>query len=172
MNILDLEEAADLTPDLVRAYLERKGWKLKTLSGKAQTWTDPKGKESFVMKDGWEWWLDGMVDAAVDFESRTPQQVLREMNPRMRAGMPTQRARYAHARDVGGLWLARVPFDRVTAVVCLTVSLDPEIDDELIVWSADRPQHIEGSFADWSFWTCDEHGNKVPWPRDASGKEL
>lgn len=102
MNILDLEEAADLRVEDVRAYLERKGWTLKNYPpGTGQTWTDPAGKESFIMKDGWEWWMDSMVEAAVDFENRTPQAILREISPRWKEGGPSPAALAAH----DGLWL-------------------------------------------------------------------
>ena len=99
------------------------------------------------------------------------QALLREINPRMRKGMPSKAARDAHPL---GLWLALPEFDCIGAVVSIVVSLPPD-DEDFCVW------HPEGfAFSDtkpkrpeqWAFWPCDEHGNKVRWPTDSQGNML
>lgn len=172
VNILDLEEAADLRVEDVRAYLERKGWTLKNYPpGTGQTWTDPAGKESFIMKDGWEWWMDSMVEAAVDFENRTPQAILREMNPRLRKGAPSPQAKKAHSKN-GGVWIATQGKLGQWGSIAF-VSWE---ESRMVIWDGEEWHYpdveLTETLSEWSFWPCDEHGNKVPWPRDAEGREL
>lgn len=155
MKIEELDEFQGLTAEMVREWLHN---------------LDPSIKPSASMADD--------IAAVSELCGETPQALLREINPRMRKGLPSKAARIAHPL---GLWLAMPDFDTVGAQVSIVVSfpLDdaylPSADDGFGMW------HPEGfSFPNqkpkkahlWSFWPCDEHGNKVRWPTDAEGKML
>lgn len=166
MNITELDEWQGVTPKLVTDWLLSHGWTQKP--------TQPN------------WWLKGddgfLFDAptfdrfwayalAAIYADGNVQALLREINPRMRKGMPSEAARIAHPL---GLWLAMPDFDSIGAKVSIVVSLPPD-DEGFSVW------HPEGfSFPDskphrpelWLFWPCDESGNKVRWPTDVEGKML
>lgn len=96
-------------------------------------------------------WEDTLFKLSVDFELASVQALLREINPRMRKGMPSQAALRAHR----GLWLRSVGTESIATVLSRLIEEFPSSrDDE--------------SF----FWPCDEHGNKTRWPTDAEGKML
>ena len=81
----------------------------------------------------------------------TPQSLLREINPRMRKGVPSKAALRAHR----GLWLRSVGIETIATVLSRLIEEFPSPrDDE--------------SF----FWPCDDNGNKTRWPTDAEGNML
>ena len=146
MRIEELDEYQGLEAQMVRDWLTSKGCYRQD-----GPWRHPTEKYSYT--DGeyggllWDNTL-GMISA--DFGFATVQALLREINPRMRKGVPSQEAITAH----GGTWMAAPPLGRNGIVfVNLRVLLDP-------------------SWAEWSFWPCDDHGNKVLWPTDANGEML
>ena len=146
MRIDELDEYQGLEAQMVRDWLTSKGCYRQD-----GPWRHPTEKYSYT--DGeyggllWDNTL-GMISA--DFGFATVQALLREINPRMRKGRPSQAAITAH----GGTWMAAPPLGRNGIVfVNLRVLLDP-------------------SWAEWSFWPCDDHGNKVLWPTDANGEML
>ena len=115
-------------------------------------WRHPTEKYSYT--DGeyggllWDNTL-GMISA--DFGFATVQALLREINPRMRKGMPSQAALRAHR----GLWLRSVGTESIATVLSRLIEEFPSSRDD-------------GSF----FWPCDDNGNKVRWPTDATGEML
>lgn len=160
MNLTDLEEAADLQPQDVREYLERKWWIIR----------DESGGTTCIAPNGDKWWRNGTfeqhiatwIQKASDVERRSVQALMREISPRARKGLPSASARRARRH-----WIA----------ICATMDRvlfgyweeDPLLGPMLMAGNT----IIAGdSIESWSFWPCDEHGNKVPWPRDAEGKEL
>lgn len=161
MKIDELDEWQGLTREMVDHYLNRTGW---------CNMPDPdirllKPQYAHVsLKMG----LSAAVERIASIEGRSVQALLREINPRMRKGMPSEAARDVH----DGFWLAVPDFACMGAHAPIVVTFD---GDGFGVW------HPEGfSFPNqkpkkahlWSFWPCDEHGNKVRWPTDADGKML
>ena len=147
MRIHELEEYQGLEAQMVRDWLTSKGCYRQD-----GPWRHPTEKYSYT--DGeyggllWDNTL-GMISA--DFGFTTVQALLREINPRMRKGMPSQAALRAHR----GLWLRSVGTESIATVLSRLIEEFPSSrDDE--------------SF----FWPCDDHGNKVRWPTDATGEML
>jgi hypothetical protein len=90
-----------------------------------------------------------------NLEGRTVQSLLREINPRMRPGLPSDAAREAQA----GLWIVQ------TGDLAMHVGGFGTKEE--------RPAFLEDfhetwwfpeECANWRFWPCDAHGNKVRWP--------
>ena len=146
MRIDQLDEYQGLEAQMVRDWMISRGCYRQD-----GYWRHPR--EQYHYTDG-EYggllWEGTLVELSVDFGLSSVQALLREINPRMRKGVPSQEAITAH----GGTWMAAPPLGRNGIVfVNLRVLLDP-------------------SWAEWSFWPCDDHGNKVLWPTDANGEML
>ena len=143
MNITELDEWQGLTAELVQQWAEAHGYQYRIsglVKGGYVSFANPLRPDAIV-------WL---VPLLADRAKLSLQAFLREINPRMRKGVPSQEAITAH----GGTWMAAPPLGRNGIVfVNLRVLLDP-------------------SWAEWSFWPCDDHGNKVLWPTDANGEML
>jgi len=152
MNLLHLEEAQGLTAQKMRAYLERKGWRLIMLDGTKCYWVAPSGKQSHVMRDGWAWWMDSILGMVAEEEKRSAQAVLREMNPRFQVGIPSEVARAAHP----GQWMAKT---LTGGLLIGTWKLDPLFGLMLDCFGA-----ILQAKAEWSYWPVDEQGARMPWP--------
>ena len=100
-------------------------------------------------------------------QGKTMQSLLREINPRMRKGMPSEAARKACAS-----WLLR---DTETGEVELhrTEGTSLYSASDYKSGTLKRAALPLRDFGDWmEFWPCDEHGNKVRWPTDAQGNML
>ena len=130
---------------MVREWLRNRDWSLH-----GEIWE--RGRHNFA-----DYLIDGNSDDVAFVihceeiaAGLTRQEALRQINPRMRKGRPSQAAITAH----GGTWMAAPPMGRNGIVfVNLRVLLDP-------------------SWAEWFFWPCTECGNKVRWPTDDKGAML
>lgn len=139
MNILDLDEAQGLTPQMVREWLAN---------------LDPAIMPSACISDD--------IIAVSELCGETPQALLREINPRMRKGMPSEAARKACAS-----WLVR---DAETGEVELHRTEGTSLYSAGDYKSGAVPLR---DFGDWmEFWPCDANGNKTRWPTDANGALL
>jgi len=97
------------------------------------------------------------------------QALLREINPRMRNGIPSAAAIAAHEVS-GGNWLAQsAQKGGVLRVLNWSIS-----DHRAKLNTLDTTQKIPRDMVpdSWCFWPCDEHGNKTRWPTDAEGNML
>lgn len=165
MDITILDEAQGFDLDRGRAWLESRGWKRDNgacLSGwsKQKTWIcDASGKDLLLE-----------VPCIARIEGRTIQEVLREMNPRMRAGLPSPKAIAAHENG-SGHWLAQSCVVPVPGI--LRVGYFDNMMGFVIYELAHRGTL---TFCDippaWSFWPTDAVGNKVRWPTDSNGAML
>jgi len=152
MNIIDLEEAADLRVEDVRAYLERKGWTLKFTFRESGV-LERDGVQliyPFENRTDKHEALDRLLGKLANEEGRTPQAVLREMVKRW-APFPTPRTIQAHDHNHGGRWLRRREHD--AQVIIDIVSLDGGSDG--------LPPNLRASSR---YWPIDEDGNRVPMP--------
>ena len=144
MTIDELDEFQGLTTELVHRYLNHKGW---------CSMPDPDLrllKPSYVtvsLKNG----LAEVIEKIALIEGRSAQGLLREINPRMRKGMPSQEALRAHR----GLWLRSLGKENIATVLSRQLEEFPSPRD-----------------AESCFWPCDDNYNKTRWPTDAQGNML
>jgi len=146
MKIEELDEFQGLTAEMVREWLHN---------------LDPSIKPSASMADD--------IAAVSELCGETPQALLREINPRMRKGMPSDAALAEHDE-----WIVCTPFG---ATFIAEISYGGS-DDGFSIMMPPINDHCDAEFIaekHWPeclFWPCDEHGNKVRWPVDAEGKML
>jgi len=142
MKLDELDESQGLTADMVREWLSAQN-------------------RSQLIGDVW-------MAALCAIGNKRPQQSLREINPRMRKGMPSRAALEAHGEN--GDWVVfrnALHAVRFVWTVCDVVQMVSGFD----VFRSDNPEDA-AMIAECSFWPCDKHGNKVRWPTDAEGKML
>lgn len=148
MDISKLDEYQGLEAQMVRDWLTaRKAYRLDGF------WRHPQ-EQKYCYTDGVYGgllWSDTLHKLTVDFGLASVQALLREINPRMRKGMPSKAALHAHR----GLWLRFIGTKTIATVLSRLIEEFPS------------PRDNE-SF----FWPCDEHGNKTRWPTDAEGNML
>lgn len=104
--------------------------------------------------------LHDSIAQLAEIDNRDLQSLLREINPRMRRGVPSEAARQAHP----GNWLVSG---------CLNQSKEKHFE----VWhsrnlhlASNYPYNPDGKRIEC--WPLDEHGSKVRWPTDSEGKML
>ena len=162
MNITELDEWQGLTAELVAKWLVVNGWQQTK-----PNWWD-KGEDGFLFDshvfDQQMFWLYALAAAC---GHNTPQDLLREINPRLRKGMPSEAAQKARA-----YWLVRdietgeVELHRTEGAALYSASdyKSGALKTEAVALR---------DFGDWmEFWPCDANGNKVQWPTDAEGNML
>ena len=157
MNITELDEWQGLTAELVAKWLVVNGWQQTK-----PNWWD-KNEDGFLFDshvfDQQMFWLYALAAAC---GHNTPQSLLREINPRMRKGWPSE-----SACAVADRWIAQ---NTRTKVIIVGSIHYPTGGMELVASLTVRlPQQQSG---EWSFWPCDASGNKVRWPTDAKGNML
>ena len=162
MWISEPDEWQGLTPDMAQRYLDSKGW---------CNMPDPEIRllKPQYVKVSFKMGLSAAVERIACIEGRTVQALLREINPRMRKGMPSAAAIAAHEAQ-GNHWLAKSAQNGgVLRVVILFLS-----DAAVKVQALDTTQQLERVDvpSSWCFWPCDEYGSKVRWPVDAEGNML
>ncbi len=160
MRIDELDEWQGVTPAMVREWLRKRGWSLH-----GEIWE--KGRHNFA---------DSLIDGNSDdvafvihceeiAAGLTRQEALREINPRMRKGMPSEAARKACAS-----WLVRdVETGEVELHRTEGTSLYSASDYKSGTLKTEAVPLRD--FGDWvEFWPCDANGNKTRWPTDANGE--
>ena len=161
MKIDELDEFQGLTREMVDRYLDRAGW--CHMPDPEQRLLKPQYVHvSFKMGIG------AAIERIASITGCAPQFLLREINTRMRKGMPSEAARKA-SRHNGGMWIAsRGELGKGGTIVFVCFDSDSEDGLPLAIWDGEEwdhwevePREIEN---EWSFWPCDEHGNKVRWP--------
>ena len=171
MDISTLDEYQGIEAQMVRDWMTRKGCYRQD-----GYWRHPRDKYSYTDGEyGGLLWEDTLFKLSVDFGFGSVQSLLREINPRMRKGMPSEAAREAHGFK-GGMWvgsrgeagsggtLVFVSFDDSSSGLPLTVWDFSEFD----TWEVGQSEIDD----EWLFWPADESGNKTRWPTDAEGNML
>ena len=164
MRIDELDEWQGLTCESVSEWLRAQGFDMRLggllhAGGYLVHW-EPIASARQATEDA--------LHAVVQYRKQSLQSLLREINPRMRKGMPSRAALEAHGEN--GDWVVfRNVLHAVRFVwtVCDAVQMVSGFD----VFRSDNPEDA-AMIAECSFWPCDEHGNKVRWPTDAEGKML
>ena len=153
MRIDELDEYQGLEAQMVRDWLTSKGCYRQD-----GPWRHPTEKYSYTDGEyGGLLWADTLFKLSVDFELASVQALLREINPRMRKGCPSNAAIQAH----DGPWVELRGVSRMPGVT--EFGLDPD---------QSQREWMEDYCKDALFWPCDRHGNKVRWPTDAKGEML
>ena len=160
MKIDELDESQGLTRELVDHYLNRTGW-CNMPDPDIRLLKPQYAHVSFKMG------LSAAVERIASIEGRSVQSLLREINPRMRKGMPSRAALEAHGENDWVVFRNVLHAVRFVWTVCDAVQMVSGFD----VFRSDNPEDA-AMIAECSFWPCDEHGNKVRWPTDAAGKML
>ena len=160
MKIDKLDEFQGLTVDMVREWLEIHGWEVRECGNGS---TDAKKRFTYrvsVLRCAWDSCLGWLLTRVAAAERMSVQALLREINPRMREGVPSEAARQAHP----GNWLVSG---------CLNQSKEKHFE----VWhsrnlhlASNYPYNPDGKRIEC--WPLDEHGSKVRWPTDSEGKML
>ena len=165
MKIDELDESQGLTTEMVREWLTAQNATFRN-----GHWTHPNGKYRYIDgKYGGLLWSLTLSQIAADFGKANEQALLREINPRMRKGMPSDAALAEHDE-----WIVRTPFG---ATFIAEISYGGS-DDGFSIMMPPINDHCDAEFIaekHWPeclFWPCDKHGNKVRWPTDAAGKML
>lgn len=148
MNIMDLEEAEGLTEARVDAWLVANDWLLRD-----GLWRNPDGAVIANPHD-----TARLLELIADLSCQTPQALLREMNPRMRRGLPSMAERKAQQH-----WICV----RGDAMEFLQVKNYP--DEGGLFRSGGMGRIVEACYSDALSWPCDAHGNKVLWPATKEG---
>lgn len=166
MNILELKEAQGLTVAIVRAHLKSTGWTLHNM-GVYQEWHRPGCKPpcaSVIYDKSTAAHKDGDSAHAMDihaalatiagYERRKMVDLIRQLNPRMRKGLPSEAAMSAH--DLWMLTECELGLHRSrTSGGIRDIQKHGGFDGENI-----------------SHWPCDKHANKVRYPVDDKGVML
>lgn len=169
MKIDKLDEFQGLTVDMVREWLEIHGWEVRECGNGS---TDAKKRFTdrvSVLRCDWDFCLGWLLTRVAAAERMSVQALLREINPRMRKGMPSDAALAEHDE-----WIVCTPFG---ATFIAEISYGGS-DDGFSIMMPPINDHCDAEFIaekHWPeclFWPCDEHGNKVRWPTDAEGKML
>ena len=168
MRIDELDEFQGLTVDMVRQWLTKHGWEVRECGNGS---TDAKKRFTdrvSVLGCDWDSCLGWLLTRVAAAERMSVQTLLREINPRMRKGMPSEAARDAH----DGFWLAIPDFACMGAHAPIVVTFD---GDGFGIWHPEGfafPNSKPKTAHFWHFWPCDKNGNKVRWPTDGEGKML
>ena len=163
MRIDELEEWQGMTADMVREWLQGKGATHSQGYWRHSLGIYPDGSSGGLL------WSDTLHALARDFCASRIQALLREINPRMRKGMPSDAALAEHDE-----WIVCTPFG---ATFIAEISYGGS-DDGFNIMMPPINDHCDAEFIaekHWPeclFWPCDKHGNKVRWPVDAEGKML
>lgn len=144
MDISKLDEWQGVTPQLVTDWLLKNGW----MQTKPRWWE--RGEDAFTFDSATfdQLWFWTHALAAI-YTNGNVQALIREINPRMRKGCPSNAAIQAH----DGPWLELRGVSRLPGVT--EFGLDPD---------QNQREWMEDYCEDALFWPCDEHGNKVRWP--------
>jgi hypothetical protein len=161
MKIEELDEFQGITSEMIQAWLLATGW--KQVEQMAYQLDAPPVRTGWLFRRG-----DETVGTGADISyvlaklsrlsCKTPQALLREINPRMRKGWPSEEALSAHP-----FWLLNN-----APIHCL-----PSVVTSRFV--REKKHRSDPEFADVAphyAWPCDANGNKVRWPTDADGKML
>ena len=156
MTIEELDEWQGLTCESVSEWLRAQGFDMRLggllhAGGYLVHW-EPIASARQATEDA--------LHAVVQYRKQSLQSLLREINPRMRKGIPSRAALEAHGEN--GDWVVfRNVLHAVRFVwtVCDVVQMVSGFD----VFRSDNPEDA-AMIAECSFWPCDKHGNKVRWP--------
>ena len=156
MDISKLDEWQGVTPQLVTDWLLKNGW----MQTKPRWWE--RGEDAFTFDSATfdQLWFWTHALAAI-YTNGNVQALIREINPRMRKGVPSGAAITAHEAS-GGHWLAK----SAESGGVLRVLLFSTKDAAAKLQALDTTQRLAciDIPLSWFFWPCDEHGNKVRWP--------
>ena len=155
MSILDLDEAEGLTAEMVKTWAEARGWRYRTSGLQA-----PNGGLVTFANPNHANMVAPIVRFIAEREKRSTQDILRDINPRLRAGLPSRAALEAHGET--GDWICKRKMLHLVRF-CWSVSEYLQMVEGFDVFSTED-RAAEAVLKESSFWPCDANGNKVRWP--------
>ena len=162
MRIDELDEFQGVTPQLVTAWLLTNGW----TQTKPRWWE--RGEDGFLFDsetfDQQWFWTHAL---AAIYTAGNVQGLLREINPRMHKGMPSEAARDAH----GGPWVGHMGGEFPLVAIGFWND-DGSFNAGLMSWDEHKVEAAALLKHPCAFWPCDANGNKVLWPTDPEGNML
>ena len=163
MRIDQLDEYQGLEAQMVRDWMISRGCYRQD-----GYWRHPR--EQYHYTDG-EYggllWEGTLVELSVDFGLSSVQALLREINPRMRKGRPSEAARAAHR----GPWIGHMGGEFPLVAIGYWND-DGSFNAGLMSWNKHKVEEAALLEHPCAFWTGDERGNKTRWPTDANGEML
>lgn len=162
-----LEELQGIFCDALYDWAERHGWRV-AYSSDGTPPTMSKGDLDLPTVDFAG--VAHIIEHLAISEQMSVQQVIREVNPRLRRGVPSPAAREAHAAYMKtsprwAPWMMSTPMGvNPSRIVVGVFTEDGSFRCGDTVFGSDV---LEIS----SFWPCDLEGNKVPWPWTKEGGE-
>ena len=158
------DEWQGVTPELVTDWLTAHGWTQKPTQ--PNWWF--KGDDGFMFDAPTfgQVWFWAYALAAI-YANGKVQALLREINPRMRKGMPSEDARAAH----GGLWIGHMGGEFPLVAIGYWND-DGSFNAGPMSWDEHKVAVAALSKHPCAFWPCDKHGKKLRWPTDANGAML
>lgn len=164
MKVEDLDEFQGVTQQMVRAAAEARGFIYRDT---VLHYPSDKVALFFATNPN----LQGHVVALIAEHLKvSPQLFLREINPRLRKGRPSDEAIEAHHSN-GGLWIAAHGVLGDGGSICLISFYFDHYREHRApfkVWDGD--EWLDAIYLDdedlsaWSFWPCDSAASKVRWP--------
>lgn len=164
MRIDELDEWQGVTPDMVREWLRNRGW---SLHGEMPRYWE-KGSRNFAdsLIDGNSDDLAFVIHCEEIAAGLARQEALRQINPRMHKGMPSEAARDAH----GGPWVGHMGGE--FPLLAIGYWHDGSFNAGLVSWDEHKVKVAALSKHPCAFWPCDANGHKLRWPTDANGAML
>lgn len=161
------EEAEGITVAMVRAYLERNYAWFVLESDKASTTycrtNNTDAPRLHVFHDGS--YLGQCIESLAIFERRSTQSLLRDINQRMRKGIPSAADIEAHRSRPGSQpWLARDEHGNQRVGWWTKPHWAQQPADPYTLYVQGRGHLPVERVKDWSFWPADRDLNKIPWP--------
>ena len=160
IKIEDLDEFEGTAADMVRAWLRAKGWEpLSTLdTPRDECWRLDNGRRGTVwIRSDTPKQLARTIEILCAWTDHSPQSLLREINPRMLAGWPSEEERARHR-----YWLAAWESPGCDAELAVGYFDEDEEDGStVLVAGHDLWTEVDAKRLDMKFWPCDQHGNKT-----------
>ena len=159
IKIEDLDEFEGLTADIVRAWLRSQAPRVIFERGfwvwnPGATSHDKRGP--MLGDQGIAYSITTALIALSAIEQRSIQSLLREINPRMRAGWPSEEERAKHR-----YWIAQEDVGSIDSLHIGCFDEDDEDGTPVFVAGYDLWTEEDVRRLDMKFWPCDQHGNKT-----------
>jgi hypothetical protein len=182
-DIFELDEAQGLTAEMIRGKFEALGYPVRECQNYSvcpslgKHTHHGKGQMDFIVPDEWvdadNIWpaqnLSASLKLAASMAGLSIQALLRQINPRMRKGWPSNASIAAHGLPDGN-WLMKDD----EGVLRSGYFFDHSGDVKSFAYDTEGGGEwmFSTTAAECSFWPCDEAGNKVRWPTDDHGAML
>lgn len=157
----DYQESEGITHVLIHTWMEKHGW-VKEIRNSDTLYP----VEYYVYKEHevYSWRdINELLQSLAKTHKIPMQQLLADINPRMRDGWPSGEAISAHQKQ-GGNWIGEVKKEGFGLITTIS-SFSYEGTGFGSIGKWDKGLSVR-------FWPVDKNYNKVPWPADENKKHL